>query len=206
MRIAFLGGAFDPPHTGHLAEARHVLQSGVAERVWLVPSYVSPHKAGKGMTSFEHRMAMAELLIEGQPDMEVSPAEKDLQISPSYTFEVLTALQKRYPDHQFILLIGGDSLADLHRWYRGRLLAETFEVWTYPRPGFSVTGDDLAANWPPELAELLAGRVLQGVQSGAASSSLREILKQGQFPPEGMLTSPVLEYIKKNNLYGGALK
>ena len=100
MRIAFFGGAFDPPHTGHLAEARAVLQCGVAEKVWLVPSYVSPHKAGTGMTSYAHRMAMAELLIAGEPDMAVSAAEEELQISPSYTVKVLTALQERYPDRK----------------------------------------------------------------------------------------------------------
>ena len=202
MRIAFFGGAFDPPHTGHLAEARAVLQCGVAEKVWLVPSYVSPHKAGTRMTPYIHRMAMAELLIAGEPDMEVSAAEEELQISPSYTVKVLTALQERYPEHQFILLIGGDSLRDLHRWYCGRELAEKFEVWTYPRPGADVSAEKLAEVWPAAMAEKLAKQCLPGNLSEAASSSLRESLKTGQVP-EGMLTVPVLEYIKKNNLYGG---
>ncbi len=205
MRIAFFGGAFDPPHTGHLAEARAVLQSGVVDKVWLVPSYVSPHKVGTGMTSYAHRMAMAGLLIAGEPDMEVSAAEEELQITPCYTVKVLTALQARYPEHQFILLIGGDSLRDLHRWYCGRELAEKFEVWTYPRPGVDVSAESLKAVWPPEMAEKLAKQCLSGGLSAAASSSLREDLKKGQVP-DGMLTGPVLDYIKKNNLYRGAVK
>lgn len=205
MRIAFFGGAFDPPHTGHLAEARAVLQSGVAEKVWLVPSYVSPHKMESGMTPYRHRMAMAERLISGEQDMEVSAAEEELQITPCYTVKVLTALQARYPEHQFLLLIGGDSLRDLHRWYCAGELAEKFEIWTYPRPGVNISGERLAEVWPPEIAEKLAERCLTGVQSMAASSSLREELKAGRVP-EGMLTAPVLDYIKKNNLYGGAVK
>ena len=202
MRIAFFGGAFDPPHTGHLAEARAVLQSGVAEKVWLVPSYVSPHKGRAGMTSYAHRMAMAELLIAGEPDMMVSAAEEELQITPCYTLKVLTALQMRYPEHQFILLIGGDSLRDLHRWYCGRELVEKFEVWTYPRPGADVSVESLKAVWPSELAEKLSAQCLKGNLSDAASSSLREVLKSGRIP-EGVLTAPVLDYIKRNNLYRG---
>lgn len=205
MRIAFFGGAFDPPHTGHLAEARAVLQNGIADGVWLVPSFASPHKAGAGMTAYVHRMAMAELLISGESGMAVSAAEEELRISPSYTIKVLTALQVRYPEHQFLLLIGGDSLRDLHRWYRGRELAEMFEVWTYPRPGYCVTEETLAPFWGREMAQLLASRCIPGVQTDAASSSLREDLRNNRVP-EGVLTGPVLEYIKKNHLYGGAVK
>lgn len=205
MRIAFFGGAFDPPHRGHLAEARAVLDNNIADRVWLVPSFVSPHKAGAGMTSYRHRMAMAELLISGEPGMEVSAAEEELQITPCYTVKVLTALQERYPEHQFLLLIGGDSLRDLHRWYRGRELAEMFEVWTYPRPGYHVTAETLAEVWPPEMAEVLVSRCIAGAQTDAASSSLREELKNGRIP-EGLLTPSVLEYIKMNHLYGGVVK
>jgi nicotinic acid mononucleotide adenylyltransferase len=80
-----------------------------------------------------------------------------------------------------------------------------FEVWTYPRPGYHVSAETLAEVWPPEMAELLASRCIAGAQTDAASSALREELKNGRIP-EGVLTSSVLEYIKVNHLYGGVVK
>ena len=43
-RIAFLGGAFDPPHPGHEMLARSVLALGVSDLVLWVPSWAPPHK------------------------------------------------------------------------------------------------------------------------------------------------------------------
>ena len=80
-----------------------------------------------------------------------------------------------------------------------------FEVWTYPRPGYHVTAETLAEVWPPEMAEVLVSRCIAGAQTDAASSSLREELKNGRIP-EGLLTPSVLEYIKMNHLYGGVVK
>lgn len=205
MRIAYFGGAFDPPHTGHLAEARAVLTCGAADRVWFAPSYAPPHKPGGGRAPFADRMEMLRRLVSGEPGMEVSGVERDLALSPSYTFLVLTELARRHPRDRFLLLIGGDSLRDLHGWYRGRELAETFEVWTYPRPGADVSADALAKNWPRAMAELLASRVLPGGMSDASSSEVRAALGAGR-APEGMLTGPVLEYIREKGLYGGERK
>ena len=203
MRIAYFGGAFDPPHTGHLAEARAMLKRGAAERVWFAPSYAPPHKPHGGRASFDDRLEMLLRLVAGEPGMLVSAVERELALSPSYTFRVLTELARRRPLDRFVLLIGGDSLRDLHRWYRGRDLAETFEVWTYPRPGMPVTADDLAEVWPRPMAEKLASRVLPGALSGASSSEVRAALGAGRRTPDGALTAPVLEYIREKGLYGG---
>lgn len=201
MRIAYFGGAFDPPHAGHLAEARAALACGAAERVWLAPSFAPPHKPQGGTAPFADRAAMLKLLVADEPDMEVAEIERELALSPSYTFSVLLELERRRPADRFILLVGGDSLRDLHRWYRGRELAERFEVWTYPRPGAEITADALAANWPRETAEKLAARQLAGELSGASSSAIRAALAVGR-EPDG-LAAPVLAYIRENHLYGG---
>ena len=201
MRIAYFGGAFDPPHTGHLAEARAVLACGAAEQVWLAPSFAPPHKPHGGTASFADRVAMLERLIADEPAMTVSEIERELALTPSYTFSVLTELERRHPADRFVLLVGGDSLRDLHRWYRGRELAERFEVWTFPRPGAEVSAELLSAVWPRETAEKLASHQLAGTLSGASSSAIRAALAAGN-EPEG-LTAPVLAYIRDNHLYGG---
>ncbi len=44
MIRAVLGGSFDPVHDGHLALAHHLLDTGLADRLVVVPARISPHK------------------------------------------------------------------------------------------------------------------------------------------------------------------
>ncbi len=60
MQVALLGGSFNPPHVGHLLAAHYVRASQPVDEVWLMPSF--HHPFGKQLTSFEHRLAMCELL------------------------------------------------------------------------------------------------------------------------------------------------
>jgi len=203
MRIAYFGGAFDPPHAGHLAGARAMLKSGAADRVWLAPSYAPPHKNGGGMAGFADRVAMLKRLTAGEPAMAVSEAEREISVAPSYTFDVLTELSSRHPQDQFLLLIGGDSLLYLQDWHRGRELAEKFEVWTWPRPGAAFSAAKLAAHWPAQLAEKLAGRCLAGNLVDVSSTALRIQLMTCGNVPEELLPAAVAEYIREKHLYRG---
>src|SRR4051812_6096446 len=45
LRVALLGGAFDPVHRGHLEVAAEVLRLGEVDEVWLMPCY--EHLEGK---------------------------------------------------------------------------------------------------------------------------------------------------------------
>ena len=113
---AFYGGSFDPPHLGHLGIAKQALASGKTARVLFVPAFDPPHKSGGKRAPFADRLAMTRLLAEGQPGIEVSDIEGRLGLHPSYTFAVLSALEKERPGERLQLLIGGDSLLSLHEW------------------------------------------------------------------------------------------
>src|SRR5690606_28940855 len=72
MKIGLLGGAFDPPHLGHLAVARAVRAARGLDRVDLLVSGQSPHAEPKdNHASLEHRLAMARLAVEGEPGLGV---------------------------------------------------------------------------------------------------------------------------------------
>ena len=62
MRIAILGGTFDPIHNGHLTAARAVASAFATDEVRFIPAYVAPHKPGSA-TSAYHRFAMVALAI-----------------------------------------------------------------------------------------------------------------------------------------------
>ncbi len=202
MRIAFFGGAFDPPHLGHLAEARAALDAGAADRVWFAPAYAPPHKQGRRLAAFDDRAAMTGVAIGGEPGMELTRIEDELRLVPSYTFEVLSTLAERHPEDTWRLLIGGDSLGQLHGWHRAEELARRFEVVTYPRRGETPGLEELRRNWPEELARKLAAGILDAPFYEISSTEVRKKVEKKENLAT-VLTDSVADYIRKNQLYQG---
>ena len=84
-RIGIYGGAFNPPHTGHIRAAEYAVQALALDKLLLIPSYVSPHKPlPAGSATPAQRLAMTGLWA-GEK-MEVC----DIELSrggTSYTYE-----------------------------------------------------------------------------------------------------------------------
>ena len=207
MKTAFFGGSFDPPHAGHLGVARGALASGRCDRVMWVPSFSPPHKAGREQAGFERRMDMLRLLTAGEPGHFVSDVEKRRQKCPSYTFELLEELDSR-PGEEVLLLIGADSLLELHTWHRGAELAERFEVLTYPRPGAEVTREILHRHFSGKTAEKLLAGVLEGNFFENSSTNLRSAMAKSAKWSDiiSWAPAPVAEYCRRHGLYKISVK
>lgn len=65
MRIAVLGGSFDPIHTGHLVIAQVALELLEADEVRWIPVGQQPLKVGQHLASGRHRARMVELATAG---------------------------------------------------------------------------------------------------------------------------------------------
>lgn len=205
-KIAFFGGSFDPPHLGHMAVAEAALRAGVCGHVAWVPAYAPPHKATGG-ASYADRTAMAEAAISGHADMSVSRIEEELHFTPSYTFEVLDAWERRFGAPP-VLLIGADSLRELHTWHRAPELAGRFRIVSYPRGGRPVTAAELERHWPMRTAERLLSDMLRGDFFEISSSELKNRMEK--FADTGdiialkeYLAPEVGEYIVRHGLYVG---
>jgi nicotinate-nucleotide adenylyltransferase len=129
--VGILGGTFDPIHHGHLViaeEAREVLG---LERVLLVPTAIPPHKPDRTVTAGEHRLAMAELAVAGNPALAVSSIEVE-RGGPSYTVETLDALLgEGISDPWFIL--STEALAGFPTWRRPDRILELCRLAVVPR-------------------------------------------------------------------------
>lgn len=199
MRIVFFGGTFDPPHNGHIALAEAVLKKGIADHVMFVPAWIPPHKDLKGRTSYADRLRMMELASEGQEKMSVSNLEEELG-GVSYTIDSLTELSARDPGSEYLLLIGGDSLSQLHTWHRAVELAKQFPIVYCPRPGITPGLKELLKNWPQDIAEKLsAGAISDLPLSDLSSTGIREQIRRGE-TPEG-IRKEVLDYIRQRRIY-----
>ena len=109
MKIALLGGAFNPPHLGHVMIARQVLDFTDTEEVWFLPNYTQSAPT-KSTTPVEHRLAMTRLLE--LPNTHVSTLEIDNKLDGE-TVHLLPYLSK---EHEFSFVIGSDQLPGFTKW------------------------------------------------------------------------------------------
>ena len=199
MRIGLFGGTFDPIHVGHLILAERCREEAGLEEVWFLPSYMPPHKTERTITRFEQRCEMVALATAGQPAFRVERIEKELP-PPSFTSETLAELRARHPEHEFSLVIGGDSLREFPTWHNPRKVLELARLVAVPRPGTSaVTAGELAAKLelPAEGVRLL---LVECPAIDIASREIRARVKEGK-SIRFLVPRSIEEYIRERKLY-----
>lgn len=202
-RLALFGGSFDPPHLGHVAMVQAVLAGGHADWVLVAPALHPPHKPGVALASFPHRLAMLRLAMAALAGAEVVAIENVPGGQPSYTIVTLARLAAQHPGDELLLLIGGDSLRQLHTWHRAAELVARWPVLTYPRPGVAITAAELSQHWPEATARRLAETVLVGPANPVSATALRAALAAPDAQPQlaDLLPPGVGEYIRTHGLY-----
>lgn len=135
MRIGLLGGAFNPPHEGHLQLARLALAHLELAELRFVPTATSPHKPEPvGSPGPEARLRLlAEALRAFDPRCTVSPLEVE-RGGTSYTVDTLETLTEREPGAQWILVMGSDQLPGLPQWRRPERVLELASLAVAQRP------------------------------------------------------------------------
>jgi len=120
VRLAILGGSFNPIHLGHLFLADAVLSELRYDRVVMVPAYISPFKpAAVGMEdSAQNRLEMIAASITAEPRLSVDACEIKRE-GVSYTVDTVADIIRRYnPDGKPGLIIGDDLIGDFPKWYK----------------------------------------------------------------------------------------
>ena len=108
MHIGICGGTFDPIHYGHLLLAEQCREQLALGVVWFMPASVPPHKQALEITTAEHRVAMLQLAIAGQPQFRVSEVELN-RGGTSYTVDTLATLRAAQPEDEFVLFRHGET-------------------------------------------------------------------------------------------------
>lgn len=195
-KIGLYFGSFNPIHIGHLVIANYMIEySSDLDNIWFVISPQNPLKKKSTLLANHHRLYLTELAIGNDPDLEVSDIEFNLP-RPSYTIDTLTYLEERYPNNRFALIMGADNLATLNKWKNYDLLLENYEIYAYPRSGYST-------NKIPVERDLLNNAVIHYVDAPLmeiSSSFIRTSIKEGKniryfLPPK------VYEYIREMHFY-----
>ncbi|MBA3376904.1 MAG: nicotinate-nicotinamide nucleotide adenylyltransferase [Actinobacteria bacterium] len=121
--LGILGGAFDPPHVGHMVLARAAIDQLGLERL-LVPVVADPgHKRTNAPA--EVRLELARLAFEGTPgvDIELDPHARTVDF-----------LEARRPDDA-VFILGADEFADFWHWKSPERVLELVQIAVAMRPG-----------------------------------------------------------------------
>jgi nicotinate-nucleotide adenylyltransferase len=127
MKIAILGGSFNPVHLGHLFLADAVLLSGYA-RVVFVPAYQSPFKAGAKGAYPSDRLEMLCASIAGNPRLTVDDCEIR-RAGVSYTVDTIADIKQRYlPEGKPGLILGDDLVDTFNQWKDAASIAKETDI------------------------------------------------------------------------------
>lgn len=137
MKIAILGGSFDPIHQGHLAMAHHVLRNHLAHEVWFMVAQSTPLK-DRQLTSFAKRVEMVQAAICHERHMQVCTLEGERE-GKSYTIDTIRECKRRWKQHDFVWLIGNDQAQQLDRWKDIDEMSKEIVFYVFPRNEETIT-------------------------------------------------------------------
>ena len=196
-RIGIYGGAFNPPHTGHIRAAEYAVQALNLDKLLLIPSCTSPHKPlPAGSPEPRQRLEMTKLWA-GEK-MEVC----DIELSrggTSYTYQTVEQLKAMYPQDELVLFMGTDMFLSFHTWKEPERILDCVSLAVFYR------GDrnEQAAIAEKQQAYETAGHRVYLVENPVteiSSTQLRRMLVFRCAAP--FLDEKVLHYIEDNDLYG----
>src|SRR4051794_24940547 len=134
MRIGLLGGSFNPAHRAHRRISLAAMRMLGLDEVWWLVSPGNPLKEGAtDMAPLAARLASARTQAK-RARIRVSNFEQREGLR--YTVDTVRALKRRYPAHQFIRLLGSDTLPNFHKWRDWRGLARELPIAVIRRPGY----------------------------------------------------------------------
>ncbi len=144
MKIGLYFGSFNPIHNGHLIIANHILNETDLKKIWFVISPQNPFKESSSLLNEYDRLHLVNLAIDGDDRLKAIDVEFQLP-KPSYTYYTLAYLRERYPEHEFVLIMGSDSFQNLQNWKNYEAIIKNHQIVIYKRPGFDFS-NSLNAN------------------------------------------------------------
>jgi nicotinate-nucleotide adenylyltransferase len=134
MKIGLYFGSFNPIHNGHLIIAVHVLDNTDLQQIWFMVSPHNPLKETSTLLNEQARYYMVQQAIEDNDHFRANNLEFKLP-RPSYTIDTLTYMDEKFPQHEFSVIVGGDSLQNLPKWKNYEQLLANYRLYVYARPG-----------------------------------------------------------------------
>lgn len=197
-RLGIFGGSFDPPHTAHIALAKHAIAQFDLAELRIIPTGDAWHKA-RTLTPSPHRLAMTRLAFADVAQTRVDPREIDRQ-GASYTVETLEELKAEQPQADWYLFMGADQANAFKTWHRWQDILGLATVVVADR--LQSGQGKLASRWHNAVSPDV--QRLDMPSLNVSATQIRAHVAQGTHPDPEMhawLPAAVQHYIEKHSLY-----
>lgn len=114
-KIGVFLGTFDPIHKGHIHIAKNVIEELKLDSLLIIPSYESPHKDKKIITSSDTRLTMCKLACEGYDNIFASDIEIKNKLR-GYSLDKINLLLDSYRDSIIYYIVGSDAYMNVMEW------------------------------------------------------------------------------------------
>jgi nicotinate-nucleotide adenylyltransferase len=201
-RIGYFGGSFDPIHLGHLHLAIEMAERHNLDEVFFCPTSQSPHKKeNPPIASKDHRRAMTTAAISPLPQFTLIDLELQKSM-PSFTIETIqtlleTDIKNKAKKRTYFLILGEDSLQQLHTW------KHIDELLTLVQPLIG-SREKISFEKPKAMSPALFKMIEKGLTPmpimEISSTAIRERIKNGLYCGH-LLPAKVWDYIQQHQLY-----
>jgi nicotinate-nucleotide adenylyltransferase len=189
LRIGLFGGAFNPPHVGHLVCAQEAhSQLGLDVVVWM-PVGVAPHRQLPQDPGAEVRFQMCDYATAADERFGLSRIEIE-RAGPSYTVDTLRELRTRSNCTDIVLILGADQAAALPSWHEPDEVRRLATIAVAGRSGLEPSEEGYLSFDMPRI--------------DVSSSLVRERAAAGK-PIRYLVPGKVANFIGAQSLYGASI-
>jgi len=189
MRIAILGGTFNPPHIGHLIIGERAHSVLKLDRVFFIPANIPPIKEKFTEIGKHHRLKMTQLATKDNPHFTVLDWELQ-RGGVSYTIDTVNEIRTKLSPTEIYLIMGWDQALIFDQWKDYDKLLELCKLIVFTRPGYEGT-----------LPAILKDSQTLPLHIDVSSSMIRDMLARGE-SIRYLVPNAVISYIYKHKLYG----
>lgn len=196
MRTGIYGGSFNPVHNGHIHLADSAAKELGLDRIFLLPSGISPHRSSLEYASGDDRLEMLRLACVGHEKL--VPCDFELKNQrKSYTVYTVREFRRRFPEDELFLLVGSDMLLSFDNWYRFDEILQHVKLAALSRENGDREKLEEKAEKLRKFGEIfICGAPPQEVSSTEIRKKIKKNENISCYLPEN-----VVQYIKRNNLY-----
>lgn len=183
--IGILGGTFDPPHDGHIFISQSALSKLSLDEVWWIVTTQNPLKEKSSI--FEERFKAARSFV-SDSKIKVEQIEKNYNL---YTIDTIFFLKRKYPNVNFVWIMGLDNLYNFHEWKDWKKIFYNIPIAIFHRPPYSFISSRFKAltyfkkarienNLTKELKNLTppAWTFVNGLSNFQSSTKIRKKMEQ----------------------------
>ena len=189
LKIAVLGGSFDPVHNAHIQMAQCAFDEFNIDKIIFVPAYKPPHKSDL-IADSQDRYNMLVSVVKKNPKYLIDCYELDLK-KEVYSYQMLDYLKNKYEKSSIKMLIGSDSFNNLGSWRNAEYICKNYGFYVIRRPNVIIDKNSAYYDYC-----LFSNKVMSEI----SSTMIREKVKNKQ-DISNLVPKEVENYIKQNKIY-----